>query len=305
MVATHDHSTATRAIGASQTNVLNWTTEIPTRRLTKLVFVFTSTGATALTMSTVSKIVVKANNLPIIDVTLDELRAYLYRFSKGGSVRPISAITTNPATATPLRRIAIPFTILDAATKDLQQTCQFPPDSSISVEITMVTGANQTGVAYLAYEQTDVEPLYYPKLIGYAANCPASQTNFRAVFNEPEGIVEGFIIPTIGLSRVRLVLDGVQVKHLLGQLTASAADYDANSDSMLMEMEQDDVDWSSLIAGTAGQDGQINSPFCFDVHAMRPAPQQNSFIELATNANWAGASNRIAIYAVVPLKRGG
>lgn len=304
MTVIQDFSSATRAVAASATTVCNWTTEIPTRRLTKLVVVFTDAGlGTPLTLAEVTRVVVKANNLPIIDCTLEELRAYRFRFSKGGSATLPAAITTNAAVATALRRFTIPFTILDAVSKDMQHTCQFPPDSSISAEITFVTAANQAGTVSIGWEQTSVEPMWYPKLVGYAANCPASQTNFRVLLSEPEGIIEGFGLPTIGLSRGRLVLDGEQVKHLLGQLTASASGFDANTGSMMWEMEQDDCDWSTATAGTLVQDGTPNSPMFFDVHSGRTAPQQNSFLELATNANWAGASNRICLYSVVPLRR--
>lgn len=302
MARTLDYNSSSKTINANTTTTVTFTSsDVPSDRVVQYVFSIVDSGAgTPITLSTITRIRVKANGVAIWDLSLGMLRAYLFRFSRGGYSMPNAAITTNAATATSLLRFSLPFFILDAASKDAADVCQFPPNSQVTIEITFTTAANQGGTITCGYMQTTVPQLCYPKLLGSPMNIAASTASGRYNITD-DGIVEGIGINAIGLGRLKLVLGGAQVIQASAQVTSSANAYDANSQSMLWEAQQLDTDWSSLSAGTAGQDATPNDPIFVDVHSGLIAPPGASYVELTTLAAWAGVTNEATIYSVVPL----
>lgn len=302
MARTLDYNSSSKTISANATTTVTFTSsDVPSDRVVQYVFSIVDSGAgTPITLATITRIRVKANGVAIWDLSLAMLRAYIFRFSKGGYTLPSAAITTNAATATSVLRFSLPFFILDAMTKDAADLCQFPPNSNVTIEITFTTAANQGGTITCGYVQTTMQPACYPKLLGSPMNIAASTASGRTPLTD-DGIIEGIGINAIGLGRMKLVLGGAQVLQASAQVTSSANAYDANSQSMLWEAQQLDCDWSSMSAATAGQDATPNDPIFVDVHSGLTAPPGASYIELTTLAAWAGVTNEATVYSVVPF----
>lgn len=298
-----DYNASTKAFIASATQTISFTSsDVPSDRVLRYIFQVNSTGGTAWTLATIDRIRVKANGVAIFDLSFAQLRAYLFRFCRGGYTTPQAAITSSGGVAQNTQRFTIPFFILDAPTKNDADVCQFPMNSNVTIEITMTTAAAVTGTVVCGYEQTDIPAQCYPKLLSGPMSIGASAASGRHNLSE-DGIVEGFGINSVGLLRAKLVLAGRQVLHAAGQVANDADAFDANTSSMLWESQQLDCPWSTSSAGTAYADTVPNDPIFVDVHAGLNAPPGASYLELQTGASWGGIANEVCVYSVVPYGR--
>lgn len=312
---TTDYNSSSKAFVASATNIITFTSsDVPSDRVTRYHFTFTQAGSAAVDTSLLTRLRIKSNGVAIWDLSGAFLRAFLFRFSKGNYNLPPSAITAAAAaaaavTGNSVRRFTVPFDILDAPTKDAADVCQFPMQSNVTIELTITTGANQSGAVQCGYTQTDVEQACYSKLLGSQMNIAASAASGR--FNIAEdGIIEGIGINTLGLSRLKIVLNGQQVFHASGPVTSVTTDGAQLSESMIWESQQLDCPFSTLLSATVGtstlvlSDSTINDPIFVDLHCGMNASPGSSYIELQTSgvgSTWGGVSNECVIYSVVPF----
>lgn len=264
-----DYLGQTKPIAAAAAQTLVWTNnELQGERVVAYHIGFSGAGND---LSDITRIRLSANGANIQNWTPEMLRAWLESYSLG-------AITLD-ANET---RFTIPLYLADAPVPDMQDTCQFPVQSQVQLELQ--TGAlTVAGSAVIAWTESNVVPETHPRMLGQVLNIPASVQNQRFFFQE-NGVVRGIWLPQTGLDRVRFVLAGIDLTHLPGvQFNATAFGNVALEAERLYGM------------------GEVLTTSTFHrITRGVSAPAQGSYIELATGAGWAGAANETCIYAVAP-----
>ncbi len=236
-------------------------------------------GSGANDLTDVDRLIVKANNQPIIDVTGLQLRAWLNRYAPRGSFGSIALTDTS---------FTLPLFNMAEENEILQDRYQFLAGAGCQVELQLGAGT-VAGEIHLGWTKTDVDPAAFIALVGQPMNVAAAINNAKVPFNT-RGAFQGFGIPTTGLERVRLVVDGVQLMHGTGPSYAAAAP--PVSRGLYREFQ-------SLQAGA-----NLSEPWIHDVGFPDAAPNGSSYLELATAAGWAGVTNEMLLYTISPNGEG-
>lgn len=269
MARRRDFNGQAKAIGAGVVNVLTWTaSEIASERVVAYHVVLTGGN----TLAQIDRIRLSANGGNIWNISRNELRA-LWNSMSGTSFDLAGAQD----------RFTIPLYLMDAPTPDQQDVCQFPSKSQVQLEI--VTNATAlAGNAFVAWTETDVNPVLFPRYLGQAMNISAGAANQRFNFSE-NGVVMGYFVDLVGLDRLRFVIGQNVIDNLPGVAFSGVATGDA-----LLEVES-----------IYGVNGPLTTFMFEHVQLGIPAPADGSFIELTTQAAvWAGVANELGIYALAP-----
>lgn len=280
MARTFSFSPATKAIPVAATTVAIWTpAEIDSAGVVAFHVSVAQSGG-SFDLAAIQSVRVKANGQTVVDLTLDQLKAYQERWSpKGASDANASRVLTIP-----LNRLGA------AGGEDDEDRCQFMPGATATVEVVFVTGASATGTAMLGWTKTTIEPEFWLTAISTPMNVSGAQNNARVGLGA-QGIVEGLGIVTANLRQVRAILSGIEVMNMPGvvynglanqgdMLRGSQALYDAPDDASDVTSFQ----WVRLNQGL-----QAN-----------PA---TSWLEITSSAGMA-ASDAVAILSVVPVAQG-
>lgn len=187
----------------------------------------------------------------------------------------------------------IPLYNLMLDDEDEADAYQTEPGTNISIEV-VFNGTAEAGSLYCGWTQTNIAPKFYTKLYAQQMNIANGALNAR--FNLSEGgRIMGFGIPSLGLTRLKLVLNGEQWFHMLGSDYAAAA-----SQGLIFETQR----YRSMLA-TPTATLPINYFHIFNTRAERgvPATPGNSYVELDANgaSAWAGTANEWTTYAAVPV----
>jgi len=217
-------------------------------------------------LGAVTRIRVRSNGVPFIDVNPTQLIAYVNSYSRNQALL-----------ATTAQRFTIPLMDLSAITYDGQDACQFPFEGAPEVEVT-TDNSTSAGQILCGYTLTDVPAQSSPLLVASPMNIAASQTNAKYSFAE-QGLVRGVYVPHTGLERLQVYLGGELALHGAGPAWAAGTYGD-----MLAEFER--------VFG-AGQNPAV--PFQ-RIDIGRNAPT-GSHVALDTAAGWAGATNEMVLYA--------
>jgi hypothetical protein len=147
---------------------------------------------------------VRAGSQVLIDLSANELLAYNAAYSKANFNESAGGVQT----------IYIPLNLMDGPTDDARDACQFPPGAEPLVEIdTFNTTA--LGSCIIGWETTDVEPEYFPRIIGKTTTSPVSTRNNSLVFSDT-GKIRAIIMPTAGIDRAELTVSGERAWNMAG-----------------------------------------------------------------------------------------
>lgn len=218
-------------------------------------------------LGAVTRIRVRSNGVPFLDVSPTQLIAYMNTYSRNQALL-----------ATTAQRWTIPLYDLAAVTMDGQDQCQFPVLGAPEVEIT-TDNSTSAGQILCGYTLTDTPAALSPLLVSSPMNVAASQTNAKYSFAEA-GQVRGVYMPHTGLQRLQVYLGGQLALHGSGPAWAAGTYGD-----MLAEFER--------VYG-AGQDPAV--PFQ-RIDIGRNAPP-GSHVALDTGSGWGGVGNEMTLYAM-------
>lgn len=224
---------------------------------------------------------ISAGGVPIFTWTMNQLRAYVQRFSKSNWVPPITGAGSDTLT--------IPFCFLDAPTIEEQDACQFPLGAGMSFSIQY--GANggsgnpATGDArvMLSYVIADRDPEFFPVMLTDQMNIQPGPVNGTGPGVYPlvePGDLRAILTPTVGIAELRLQLNAKLLMQLPGPANLSAA---ANALRESQQMANGAVTFE---------------PLCIATPFHRSAGYERSFLALDVANNWAGPANELGIYAV-------
>ena len=230
-------------------------------------------AATGNTLADIDRVRVKANGQTVVDCSLAELQAYQERFSPKGA----SDVSTGAA-------LTIPLNVLDGGSDDNQDKCQFMPGASATVEVVFNAGA-VAGTALLGWTKTTIDPEYYMTLIGTPMGITGANNGFRVPLSAP-GLVQGFGIETPDLSRIRVVLGGLEVCNLPGIQFGTAAGDMIRESQALYDAPDDASDVSSFQFLKLNQGLEANTA--------------TSWLEVYCTANMV-STDELCLYTLVPL----
>lgn len=270
MVRRHDFNGNQKAITGGVTDTLTWTaSEIASERVVQHIVALTGGS----TLGDLSRIRVSANGQDLFNFTPAQLRAYWQAFTWG---QVLPALTDTA--------FSIPYAMLDAATADAADICQFPALSQVQIDLTFAATA-VAGSAIMGWTETTIEPQLYPRILSSSMNIGASVALQRFPFQET-GIIRGLAVPTVGVQRLRYVLRNEEYLQLPGPNFLGGA-----WGSLLNEA--DAIYYTGVTAG-------LQSPWFSRINANREASVNGSYVELQTGAGWGGTTNEITVYAIVP-----
>jgi hypothetical protein len=235
-------------------------------------------GATNQDIGRFTRFQFSAAGVPIFTWTLDQLRAYVERFSRSNWVTPLTETT-----------ITIPWCLLDAPTLYDADACQFPLGAGMSVQIQYGANGGGGGAAtgsatiMMSHSFATREPEFYPIFKSDQMNIQAGPVGGIGAglypFVEP-GEVRAITFPTTGIHEMRLQLSGELVVKLPGPANLSAP---AN---LIRETQQ-------------LRNGPVSfSPLCFATPFGLSAGYERSFLALDVANSWAGPANELGIYAI-------
>lgn len=269
MARKRDFNGQAKPIAATTVQTVTWSgNEISQKRIVAYHFGFTAAGNT---LADVTRIKIFSNGFPIVNMDATQLRAYLDRFTRA-----------NFNLATTAQRFTVPFYLPDAPSFEMGDISQFPNNAQVQIELSLGAGT-AAGAAFCGWTETNIAAELHPKLLSSVLNIPASAANARYNFAE-NGIVRAISCPTVGVDRVRLVVDGESCVHAPGALFLAVATGDIS------------VEGEALAGGGVN----VADPIFHEISIGRAAPSQSSYIELSTGATWAGVANESCIYAVAP-----
>ena len=264
----------TKTIAAVTAQTLVWTaSDIASERVVAYHLALQGTDND---VGAIARVRVSANGVQILNATPAQLRAYLQAFSVGAALK-------YPTTS---RVLTIPFCLLDAPTPEMQDVCQFPSRSEVQIEVT-TDATVSAGSAIMGWTETDRPPELFPRLLASSMNIPASTSNQRFNF-QSSGPVRGLCIPQAGLDRLRVVLGGQDYYLLPGSAYLALA----TMGNMLEDSQ------SLYGNGLASSGTPLQDPVFLRLTGGVPAPVQSSFVELVTQAGWAGVANELVVYDV-------
>jgi hypothetical protein len=299
-----DFNSSGKTIAAS-TTVSFTSSDIPSSGIVKYHIAMTGAGNT---FNAIDRIRVKANGIPFIDITSSLYRAFIARFTAGRILYPPAQVIGVAAGApTDWRRFTIPLCFIDREKSEEADVCQFPVGAQATIEIAFNANA-VAGSAFLAWTETDITPLCWPKLYSLPMNIAASSTSSRLALAD-DAVIRGFGLETSGLGRFRAVLNGRQVYHAQGQPVTSAT---VTEDMLFLEtdMLEGGITYQ-LQAGTAAVQNAIGiaagaacDPYWIKNTSGDNATPGRSFVEIGTLAAWSGVASELGIYGVVPYEQG-
>ena len=269
MARTYAYSPGQKTVAASTTLV--WTpAEIDAAGVVAFHLIVAATGNT---LADIDRVRVKANGQTVIDVTVPELQAYQERFSPKGASDLVSGAA-----------LTIPLNVMDGGSDDNQDKCQFMPGASATVEVVFNAGA-VAGTALLGWTKTTIDPEYYMTLIGTPMGVSGAQNGYRVPLSAP-GFVQGFGIEMPDLSRIRVVLGGLEVVNLPGVQFGTAAGDMIRESQALYDAPDDASDISSFQFLKLNQGLEANSA--------------TSWVEVYCTGSMA-ATDELALYTLVPV----
>lgn len=178
----------------------------------------------------------------------------------------------------------IPLSDLGAPTQAIGDTCQYPPEREIQVEI-VTLATTVAGFLIASWVKTTVEAQRWMKYYQKTLNFQASANSQVFPFTEG-GRVRGITLPQAGIAQAELFVSGVSAFRVNGPQFGAVTTGDALS-------EQDY--FTDGITITTIKHHKVLLDLAADTGA--------SYLRLDTGAGWAGVTNTAAFYALVDLPK--
>jgi hypothetical protein len=233
MARWHGFNATTKVLGASAV-VTFQPTEIPFpvagRGLAELgICLVDATGTDSIAtgiVSNLSRIRVRAGGATIFDCSayaLSELISQLQtsEIGTGNSANALAFLGGAWGLKNSVS-IRIPFGVIDAESEDECDLSQFPLGKLPSVELTCTAAMTASSFASMFWTQTDILPLWSPKLLGQAMNVPASAVSMNVQITEPgliravglntqmKDVAASLLVLSTGFKKYKIVLAGVE-----------------------------------------------------------------------------------------------
>ncbi|MEK7767392.1 MAG: hypothetical protein AAB368_14275, partial [bacterium] len=205
----------------------------------------------------------KAAGEPIVDVTMNCLRAYIESFSRA-----------NLALATSATRFHIPLYVLDGKGRDRMLSAA-PMGRQLQLELVYSDTSLTTPTTTVGWGLTSDIPTFSPRIIQQAMNIGASITKGRFNFSA-DGSLRGLAFVTANVSRFKAVVSNREEFDLVAAQFAAAQD---------MERAR-----------------TITTDYWHKIEDPIPAAVGASYAELDTAASHA-ATNALTYYALVAEAR--
>lgn len=267
MALYYDFIGSAKPISATTAQTLTWAgNDLPGSRLALLFVSFEAAGNT---LADLDRVVLKADNEEIINLTTAQLLAFNEQ-----------TFPSNRGYATSLQTLTIP--LMDMLEDNLlaAELQQFPPNTTPQLELFMNTGT-AAGNARVGWALSDIQPNRYPKMISRAHAQGTTVNNGRMAFTT-RGSFRGFSFPAVGTKRLRCVHNGRQALHLPGVA------YVANSGDMRLEAAR----FRGAMVTTV-------DPIWAFLERLEPANPGQSWLEM--DLDTAAANGEVAIYESIPL----
>jgi hypothetical protein len=243
------------------TTVFN-SSDIPGTGVAKYHINMTTTSGNTLQYSVLTRIRIKAASQTIWDVDPTHLKAVYQRLGRS-NLAPAATDTSFT-----LHMGKINYGDNDA----LQYLGGFPKGLAPTLEV-VNDGTQGPGTMLAGWTQSDQPFQFFSKVLSSQLNIPASVLNARFPITQ-DGLIAGFSINTTGLDRVRVKLSGIEVLNISGaQLLAT------------QQLDNTEV---------------VTNPIFIALEFPTGALGGDSFFELDTNGSWAGVSNQVTIYSILP-----
>lgn len=243
------------------TTVFN-SSDIPGTGVAKYSLNMTTASGTTNDFSTILRARLKAGGQTFWDVASAHLQAYTQALGRA-NVAPVAGSTS----------FTLAMTKPNYGDNDaIQYVGGFPKGLAPTIEI-VNSGAGGLGAMFAGWTQSDQPFQFFPKLLGSQMNIPASVSNARYPITQ-DGLIAGFSINTTGLLRLRMKLSGVEVMNISGAQLLAQQQYDNTT--------------------------VVTNPYFFRLEFPMGALGGDSFFELDTDNTWAGVSNEITIYSILP-----
>lgn len=251
-----DQNTATRATAASATVVFT-AQDFDAANVVKLGFLFTGAG---MTVGDLTRIRVKNAGITSHDMSLAQFQAW---YQKYFGVAPVAGDVS----------FDIPFHLpnVDNDNVDMSDLSQMVQGQQPSIELQIGAGGAAGTVQMSWVKNPDVKPKMFPILFGSQMQIAASQPSAHYNLSEP-GAIKGVILPTTGLTRARLELEGRRRFNIEGTTLYAQLQRERNAQV-------------------------VTDPIAFDLGGPQSGPSGSSGIEIETAVGWAGVANEIALYA--------
>lgn len=257
MKVTYGYNSAPKTLNATTAETISWgASEIAGSQTA--VYTLELTG-TANDVGSLTRFRCKASGQTIWDTDMGHLQALIQRLSR-----------SNHDAANADQTLSFPLMALDAK-GDERYTVGFPNGSSPTVEITK-DNTGGAGGALLGWRLADTVYQWYSMFLCSQMNIGVSVVNGRMPITQP-GFLRGFSVPTTGLTRVRLVVNGDEIVSQTG--------------AMLIEAQQ-----------MEGGDS-FTTPIFIKLDEMVEIVAGSSFLEVSTDGTWGGTTNELGIYSYV------
>lgn len=254
-----DQNASTKVTAAS-TTVTFTASDVPANGVVAYHGFFTGAG---MTLGDVTRFRVKSGGQTIFDMDNAHYVAFMQRLRRGKRV-PQATDTT----------FTIPFWLPDVENEDMADLSQMPFGQPPTIEIVIGAGG-AAGTLQFGYTVSNIRPQLYPVALGSQMNIAASVNQARFPFTEP-GIVLGFQVNSVGLTRLQASLGGVKRVEIEGT-------------SMLFEATANDQ--------TADLATDVVDPVHVKLVGGQSAPQGSALV-LDTAVGWAGVANEAVIHGV-------
>lgn len=174
----------------------------------------------------------------------------------------------------------LPFFDPIPTTEDEQDQMQLPAGQP---EIHLVFGAGSAaGFVEVGIIRTTILPTSTSRLYGSAMNIAASQNNASYLFSAP-GILRGYVLNIVGISRAILSLGGIEAHKFTGPA------YTPTAQTAIPSQQ-----WYCPYA--------FVNPVAFSLGEQYPAPAEGTQLLVDTSAAWAGVGNELTRFVAIPYQ---
>lgn len=236
-----------------------------------------SLNTAVLTM--LGQIRIKAFGQTLVDLERDQLRAFL-EYTNASNFVPATAGVSAISIPANLRSLTHARDIAARDPMDWRTSVAFPIGGNPQIDIIGEGAAGgftagATNTAILSWTWTDKKPTWYRRLTRSKLNFSTPGT-LQKLSIQTSGELRGIIIPTLGLARVRLVLNGIDAFNMPGQRFNDTVPFDLGEDPLSESLRCE----SPL---------SLTNPVYIPVPLGMPAGA-GSYIEMDTATNWSTGS---------------